>query len=404
MVGRFFGKDIMVKPTCPFCGMLIKRPDQLPWSEMPLGSCSCGAVYACDVTGHNLGAAMIEALVHACTGDWDCAWDLTPDQDYLDKQLKNYDLETHHIIHAGVYEGRRIAGVLYFIRLNTPIVEKAVPEQSVRPVSPGSGSASHKTPRRSSAKQEVEPHGQEPVAPAVPRNPPKLQSSFAKASEDTRIPPRPGDRGFLRRRVEDLIRSYDLAPLLEMAAHDKRLLRDVKRMLYSADKLLRWRAAEALGKASAVIAQKDPGAVSKLLQGLFTSVSDTAASSWGSVDAIGEIIGALPDHFSGFLPQLVQLSRDPLLLPEVLHAMGKIGEIRPDLLRRFSYPMIPLLHDSNSEVRGYAAILLGNLRAHEAKEDLIKLKDDMTAIEIYRAGEIENTTIHQLANESLAKL
>jgi hypothetical protein len=46
----------------------------------------------------------------------------------------------------------------------------------------------------------VEPHGQEPVAPAVRRNPPKLQS-FAKASEDTRIPPRLGGRGFLRRRV-----------------------------------------------------------------------------------------------------------------------------------------------------------------------------------------------------------
>jgi hypothetical protein len=49
--------------------------------------------------------------------------------------------------------------------------------------------------------RKVEPHGQEPVAPMLPRNPPKLQSSFAKASEDTRIPPRSGDRGFLRRRV-----------------------------------------------------------------------------------------------------------------------------------------------------------------------------------------------------------
>ena len=48
----------------------------------------------------------------------------------------------------------------------------------------------------------VEPHGQEPVAPAVRRNPPKLQSSFAKASEDTRIHPRAGARGTLRRRVE----------------------------------------------------------------------------------------------------------------------------------------------------------------------------------------------------------
>jgi len=325
---------------------------------MPLGSCSCGAVYACDVTGHNLGSAMIEALVYACGGDWDCAWDLTPDQDYLDKQVKNYDFETHHIIHGGVYEGRRITGVLYFIRLNKPIAEKAIPARSDTPVSPGSETSSNRTPRRSSAKQEV----------------------------------------------EDLIRSYDLKPLLEMAAQDKRLLRDLKRMLYSADKLLRWRAAEALGKVSAVIAQKDPGAISKLLQGLFTSVSDTAASSWGSVDAIGEIIGSLPDHFAGLIPQLVQLSRDHSLLPEVLRAMGKIGETRPDLLRRFSYSMIPLLRDSDSEVRGYAAILLGHLKAYEAKEDLIKIKKDITAIEIYRTGQLEKTTLERIATESLARL
>jgi hypothetical protein len=358
MVGRFFGKDIMTRPTCPFCGMLVQRPEEIPSREMPMGVCSCGAVYSCDVTGHNLGSAMIEALVHACTGDWDCAWDLTPDQDYLDKQLKNYDFETHHIIHAGVYEGRRIAGVLYFIRLNKPLVAKASPVRPDRPVSPDSGSAAPKTRRRASSKQEV----------------------------------------------EDLIRNFDLAPLLDMASQDKRLLRDVQRVLYSADKLFRWRAAEALGKLCAVIAPKDPGAISKLLQGLFTSVSDTAASSWGSVDAIGEIISALPDHFSGFLPQLVQISRDPALLPEVLRAMGKIGETRPDLLRRFSYPMIPLLRHPASEVRGYAAILLGSLKAHEAKEDLTKLKEDRTEIDIYRNGQIEKTTLHQLATESLAKL
>jgi hypothetical protein len=51
----------------------------------------------------------------------------------------------------------------------------------------------------------VEPHGQEPMAPLVRRNPPKLQSSFAKASEDTRIPPPSGDRGSLRRRVDQRI-------------------------------------------------------------------------------------------------------------------------------------------------------------------------------------------------------
>lgn len=357
MVGRFFGKDIMTKPTCPFCGMLVQRPREVPTREMPLGVCSCGAVYACDVTGHNLGTAMIEALVHACSGDWDCAWELTPDEDYLDKQLKHYDLETHHVIHGGVYEGRRIAGVLYFIRLSKPANAKDLP-------APADGTASP-----------------EPVAP-----------------------PKASGRVSSRHEVEDLIKAYDLKTLLDLAGRDKRVLRDAKRVLYSAEKLFRWRAAEALGKISAVIVPKDPGTVSKLLQGLFTSVSDTAASSWGSVDAIGEIISALPDHFSGFLPQLVQISRDPARLPEVLRAMGKIGETRPDLLRRYSYPMIPLLHHPDSEVRGYAAILLGHVKAFEAKEDLARLKEDMTPIDIYRTGQIERTTIDQLADESLAKL
>jgi hypothetical protein len=356
--GRFFGKGVMVKPTCPFCGMLIGKPDQVPSGKMPLGVCSCGAVYACDVTGHNLGSAMIEALVHACSGDWDCAWELTPDEDYSDKELKNYDLETHNIIQSGVYEGRRIAGVLYFIRLNQPVAQKGSPAPSDTPAPLNAGTTPPRTPRKPTAKQEV----------------------------------------------EELIRNYELEPLLDMAGLDKRVLRDVKRLLYSAEKLFRWRAAEALGKISAVVAQTDPGAISKLLQGLFTSVSDTAASSWGSVDAIGEIISALPDRFSGFIPQLVQLSRDPSLLAEVLRAMGKIGETRPDLLRRFSYAMIPLLGNSDPEVRAYAAILLGHLKAYEAKEDLIALKGDMTAIAVYCAGRIDSTTIRQLATESLAKL
>jgi hypothetical protein len=338
--------------------MMIERPDQVPSREMPLGACSCGAVYACDVTGHNLGSAMIEALVHACDGDWDCAWDLTPDQDYMDQQVKSYDLETHHIIPGGVYEGRRIAGVLYFIRLNKPMAVKALPGQPETPVSPHARTSSSKIPRKSFTKQEV----------------------------------------------EALVKRYDLEPLLEMAAQDNRIIRDLKRLLYSADKLLRWRAAEALGKASAVIAQKESAVISKLLQGLFTSVSDTAASSWGSVDAIGEIISSLPNHFSGFIPQLVQLSRDPSLLPEVLRAMGKIGEAQPDLLRRFSHPMLPLLHDPHPEVRGYAAMLLGHLKAFEAKEDLIKLQQDTNDIEIYRAGELQKTTIEQIAAESLSRL
>ena len=91
--------------------------------EMPVGACDCGAVYACDVTGHNLGTAMIEALVLGCDGDWDLAWDLLPEEDYLTEEVTDYDYESHLVVHSRAYEGRNIRGVLYFIRLHRDIRE-----------------------------------------------------------------------------------------------------------------------------------------------------------------------------------------------------------------------------------------------------------------------------------------
>ncbi|MBW1799668.1 MAG: PBS lyase, partial [Deltaproteobacteria bacterium] len=133
MVGRFKGREIVDKPSCPFCGAFIERPVELALrmpTEMPLGRCACGAVYACDVTGHSLGTAMIEALVFACGGDWDLAWGLLPEEDYLEKQMGQYDYETHLIIHGGIYGGRRIAGKLFFIRLHQDVRE--VTDQDTR--------------------------------------------------------------------------------------------------------------------------------------------------------------------------------------------------------------------------------------------------------------------------------
>ncbi len=123
---KFFGREPIKKPQCPFCGLLIECPKELSTrrtGEMPVGLCSCGAVYACDETGHNLGSAMIEALVFGCNMDWDLAWGLEPEEDYLQEIVENYDLTNHLIIPSGAYEGRRIAGALYFIRLHKDVQE-----------------------------------------------------------------------------------------------------------------------------------------------------------------------------------------------------------------------------------------------------------------------------------------
>lgn len=329
--------------------------------EMPVGACSCGAVYAFDVTGHNLGTAMIEALVFGCNGDWDLAWDLLPEEDYLEKQVKNYDLDSHLIVPSGAYQGRQISGTLYFIRLHSDIREVTEAGatrllQRATPVSEGSS---------------VRPRGRKP---------------FTKAD------------------VEHLVKAFDVEGLLDLAKQDKRIIRDLQRLLYAVDIRSRLRAAELLGKACALIAERDPGTVSRLLQGLFTSLSDTAASSWGSLDAIGEIISQSPGQFAGYIPQIYAWAKDEELLPEVLCALGRIGATRPDLIRRATLHLIPLLNNGNPYVRGHAAALLGNLGAQEAKDDLGKLVDDSAALEMYADGELRGRTVGGLAAEALEKL
>ncbi len=364
MVSRFSGREIIAKPACPFCGTLIEKPresESQMQAEMPVGKCSCGAVYACDVTGHNLGTALIEALVFGCDGDWDLAWDLLPKEDYNEAQLKGYDFETHLVIHGGVYQGRRIAGTLYFVRLHRDI--PGVTEEGAKK---------------------------------------RLDTAAGVSQRSSRK--KKGRKALSKKEVETFVEAYDLSPLLNVAKEDKRIIRDLQRLIYSVDKLLRWRATDALGKVSGVIAKYDPGAISKLLQRLFSASADTASSSWGCLDAIGEIISNNPEQFGGYMPQLYQFAGDRALLAEVLRALGKIGAVRPDLIRKTAHRFIPFLQDPDPEIRGYAAILLGNLGAQEAKDALTRLAEDASAMEVYGDGRLEKQTIGQLASQALDKL
>ncbi|MCL6447936.1 MAG: PBS lyase [Armatimonadetes bacterium] len=365
---NLFSRQLTAKPACPFCGLPLEKPKELVTrrpQEMPVGSCACGAVYAYDATGHNLGAAFIEALVFSCNLDWDLAWGLLPEEDYLEKIVENYDYETNLIVPGGFHEGRKVSGALYFVRLHADIQEvtrRGVEEQlaSAKPASP--------------------------VTPA------------GKAAAKT----------FTKSEVEELVKKYTIAPLLTGTGPDQKTIRHLQRLLYSADDLTRFRAAEFLGRACAVIASKNPRFVSGLLQGLFTSLTDTAASSWGAVEAIGEIISNSPDIFAGYIPSLDQLLEekgdDKPLQAKILLALSKIAGAKPGLIKKPCSTFFPYLSDPHPAIRAGAVQLLGNLGATKARNDLKRLQNDEEAIAVYENGQIEKKTIGQLAAGALLKI
>jgi len=328
-----------------------------------VGSCSCGAVYACDETGHNQGSAMIEALVFGCNMDWDLAWSLLPDEDYKQELVEHYDYVRHLIVPGGFMDSRRISGVLFFIRLHKDVLEVAA--NGIR----------H---RLESAK-------------------PSSVSSKPRGS-------RTGKKSLSKKEIEALVREFRPEPILEVAAEDKKIIRNLQRLIYSGDDLFRKRAAEILGRACAAIAEEDPGAVSKLLQALFYAITDTAAFTWGAFEAIGEIIGHRPDLFAGYVAQLYQYLADETRRAQALQAIGRVAVSRPDLLRKHTFRFFTYLEDPDPAVRGYATWLMGKLGAHEAKSDLEKLLGDSHEIDIYEDGHLNKKRIGQLASKALEKI
>jgi len=360
---KLLGREFIKRPSCPFCGKLIEKPKELNLrraSEMPVGSCSCGAVYACDVTGHNLGSAQIEALVFGCDMDWDLAWNLAPGEDYQEELVEHYDYVNHLVLPGGFFEGRRISGALFFVRFHEDVLE--VTADGVR--------------------KKLE------NAKPVPKG--KKQS--------------PNGKSYTKQEVEALIRDYRLAPLIEAAQTDRKMERNLMRLLYSPDPQFRHRAAEALGCVAARIAADRPASISKLLQRLFTAISDTAASSWGAFEAIGEIIRHKLDLFAGYIPELYRFLGDETRRAMTLCTLGSIAGERPDLLRKHALHFIPYLKDDDPAVRGYAARLLGNLGATEIKKDLEELRTETLQIEIYEHGFLEKKTVGQVAAEAHARL
>lgn len=372
----YVARDTRVRPTCPFCGLAIERPKEPSVKrpgEMPVGSCSCGAVYAYDTTGHNLGAAFSEALVFACDMDWDLAWNLLPEEDYLENLVENYDLESNFIIPVGSYEGRRVNGALYFIRLHNDI-------------------------------QEVTRSG--------------VQKKLTKTNpvKEKREKPRPSppEKTLTKKDVEALVGDYQLEPILKSAPYDKRILRHLQRLLYSVDDLLLLRATDILGKVTGIMTKTDPGPVSNLIQRLLTSLTnaDFGSSNWGAIDAIGEIVRNSPGTFAGYIPVLHQfLEEDESLQPKVLRALGRIAQAKPEYISKSFTYYLKYVQNNNPETRGHAVWLIGNLGKKstrlglsEAKAALERLREDEQTIGLYMDGHIETKTIGQLASEALQKL
>ncbi len=346
--------------TCPFCGRLVPPPENLgfQFSDFDAGFCDCGAVYVSDVTGHNQGAAFMEALILACGGNWELAWELTPEEDYREHVLEHYDQKTHQIVREE--GGPSVRGVLYFLRLADDI--RGLSAEKI---------AKLKAERR--AREEGPPPGFRP-------------------------------RKLRRQEAEELLQSGNTRELLLHARYQPLNLRTYQKLLYHADPLLRWKAVLLLGQAAREILKSRPELVADLVKRLIYASADSAASAWGALETVGEIIRHAPERFGLFVKNLFAFLKYPEFRPAALWALARIGEKEPSLIRREpALMLLKFLDDRDPQTKAMAVYACGKIGLSEAAPKLEELLDDDTEIELFEPESLalKKMSLGQLARETL---
>jgi tetratricopeptide (TPR) repeat protein len=337
-------------------------------ADFGYGRCECGAVFVFDVTGYNLGAAMVEALNFACNDDWDLAWDLLPGEDYQDALIEGYDSAEHRVYPSGHdYEGHRVKGALSFIRLLDDVREvtgDGVKEKLSAPVSVTAGATAALGRRRAKGK----------------------------------------GRRFSKREIKKLVEDADLQRLIDMAFEDRLVISKIQRLLYAADERLMWNAVIMLGGVAGAIVPHDPTFTGDLMRRLLHAANDSAAMSRGCIEVAGEIIRNQPGIYGSFVRHLLGLLPDRPSRPAILWAIGRIGGLNPALIKKSSFfVLFDLLDAEEPEVRGLAAWALGMTGASEASGAIKKMVDDSGELSLFDGSVVREVTVGELASEALRR-
>jgi len=349
------------EPRCPFCYNKIDQPkEQMERKlvEYPLGVCShCSAVYAFDITGHNMGAAFIEALLFACNDDDYLAFSLSHEQDYTDAVIGNYDIDTHTVLPEKFYHDRYVRGALVFVKLHDQFLD----------------ATKEKLRERSKTLQ--------PITKT------KLRSDK-----------------FSKEAVRRYIQEDNREELLALAGEDTRVINELQKMLYTPDEHLRWRITDIFGEVSLKIGERRPDKISKLLSNLLQSAAYPGASAWGALEVIGTIISTNTLLYGEFTTQLLSFFQQRNLWKEVTWAVGKIATVDPGLAKYAFRALSALLDDEDPVLRGYAAWALGSIGFDDVLDTLKSLETDDNMLTLWRDGELQEVSVAQLAKEAIEKI
>ncbi|WP_092482291.1 DVU0298 family protein [Desulfoscipio geothermicus] len=194
-----------------------------------------------------------------------------------------------------------------------------------------------------------------------------------------------------------LLEERKFIKIAELVIQKRGTVRYLKRLLYSTETLLRWRAIEAMGVVVDKLAESDPEGARNIIRSLFWSINDESGGiGWSAPECMGEIIYRRPIQFKEFASIILSFTDEEMLRRGVVWAAGRIAQASPDLVRAAVPEMLAFLSDPDPVLRGYVLRFLFII-GEKLDNRYRHLLDDRSTVPLYEDGVLRETTVAELA-------
>jgi len=185
-------------------------------------------------------------------------------------------------------------------------------------------------------------------------------------------------------RVRELVRTRDLAQIESWVAEDRFVLRALAGLLFDREPLVCWRAIEALGRASAVVAEEDPERVRQQLRRQYWQMNDESGNvGWYAAEAIGEMLYNVPGLIFEYGTIMLSFLKEEPFEAGAHWAIARMACKKPEVFRFNSRVMVPSLKDADPHVRAFTLWALQAMRDTGAIEPARELLGDKAEISYY---------------------
>ena len=217
----------------------------------------------------------------------------------------------------------------------------------------------------------------------------------------------------LKQQVLHLLQAEDFSQSLAALARlpARQVVNPLFSLLYHGEERIRWRAVSAMGAVVSQLADREMESARVIMRRLMWNLNDESGGiGWGSPEAMGEIM-ALHQRLAGEYARILVSYLDPQgnfieherLQEGVLWAVGRVGRIRPELVRSALPFLDAFLTGSNPALRGLALWAAVPFAADLGRRGQVeKMSYDDTPLGIYTDNAFIQYTVADLARRLLS--